>query len=70
MEHIGSHKRAYQFTSHTQLCMGPAQCDVVCPGERERFARLKTRKKDTTLYGTTRLLADQIFMCLRVGSGG
>ena len=25
MEHIGSHKRAYQFTSH-QLCMGPAQC--------------------------------------------
>ena len=26
MERIGSHKRAYQFTSHG-LCMGPAQCD-------------------------------------------
>ena len=30
MEHIGSHTRAYQFTSH-QLCMGPAQCAIFNP---------------------------------------
>ena len=27
MDHIGSHKRAYQFTSHG-LCMGPTQCGI------------------------------------------
>ena len=35
MEHIGSHKCAYQFTSH-QLCMGPAQCVV---HQEERLIR-------------------------------
>ena len=31
MDHIGSHKRAYQFTSHG-LCMGPTQCEKsACP---------------------------------------
>ena len=44
MEHIGSHKRAYQFTSH-QFCMGPAQCALKrIISRRLRKIRLNTAK--------------------------